>query len=97
VVTSAVATPVATFSRAEQTPPTRSLVSLGLLPSGWRDLNSRPLDPQIGGLVVSCTPERAIKDWGGGVRAPCDCALNSLGPIWAQVTRLIVKVSRPSH
>jgi hypothetical protein len=36
--------------------------------SGWRDLNSRPLDPQIGGLVVLCTPEREIKDFGGGVK-----------------------------
>ena len=24
--------------------------SLGEIVSGWRDLNSRPLDPQIGGL-----------------------------------------------
>jgi hypothetical protein len=33
--------------------------------SGWRDLNSRPLDPQIGGLVVSCDPELRFKDCGG--------------------------------
>jgi hypothetical protein len=24
-------------------------------PSGWRDLNSRPLDPQIGGLMARAT------------------------------------------
>jgi hypothetical protein len=34
--------------------------------SGWRDLNSRPLDPQIGGLVVSCAPELRFMDCGGG-------------------------------
>jgi hypothetical protein len=28
-------------------------LSLGQIPSGWRDLNSRPLDPQIGGLMSS--------------------------------------------
>jgi hypothetical protein len=27
---------------------TRNMLSLGRLLSGWRDLNSRPLDPQIG-------------------------------------------------
>jgi hypothetical protein len=30
------------------------------------NLNSRPLDPQIGGLVVSCDPELRFKDCGGG-------------------------------
>jgi hypothetical protein len=30
-------------------------LSLGLLRSGWQDLNSRPLDPQIGGLIARAT------------------------------------------
>ena len=34
--------------------------------SGSRDLNSRPLDPQIGELVVSCAPEPRFTDWGDG-------------------------------
>ena len=63
------------------------------LRSGWRDLNSRPLDPQIGGLVVSCDPELRFKDCGGGRDPLCDRALNSLGPIWAQVVRLIANAS----
>jgi hypothetical protein len=46
VVTNAVATSVATFSKAGPIPPARNLRSLGLSWSGWRDLNSRPLDPQ---------------------------------------------------
>jgi hypothetical protein len=28
-------------------------------------MNSRPYDPQIGGLIVSCAPELRFKDWGG--------------------------------
>jgi hypothetical protein len=34
--------------------------------SGWRDLKSRPLDPQIGGLMSSRAAERATMDSGVG-------------------------------
>jgi hypothetical protein len=43
-------TPVATVGRFGQVAHRRNRLSLGTLRSGWRDLNSRPLDPQIGGL-----------------------------------------------
>ena len=57
--------------------------------SGWRDLHSRLLDSQIGGLVVSCAPEPRFKDLGRRVIPPCDHALNSVRPIWAQVVRVV--------
>jgi hypothetical protein len=57
VVTSTVATPVATFSRAEHPPLVSNPLSLGILVSGWRDLNSRPLDPQSSALP-SCATAR---------------------------------------
>ena len=57
--------------------------------SGWRDLHSRPLDPQDRRSVVSCAPEPRFMDWGRRVIPPCDHALNSLRPIWAQVVRLV--------
>jgi hypothetical protein len=39
--------------------PAGSPIRKGDLKSGWRDLNSRPLDPQIGGLMSSRAAERA--------------------------------------
>ena len=42
--------------------------------SGWRGLNSRPLDPQIGGLMSSRAAERAttVSGVGGECRViPC--------------------------
>jgi hypothetical protein len=40
--------PVATRCRSCKGPTLGRLLSLGEILSGWRDLNSRPLDPQIG-------------------------------------------------
>jgi hypothetical protein len=48
VVTAPVATLVATFRPPGQVGWERNMLSLAALRSGWRDLNSRPLDPQIG-------------------------------------------------
>ena len=53
-------------SQAEHSSCPGNALSLGALRSGWRDLNSRPLDPQIGGPVVSCAPELRFKVSGGG-------------------------------
>ena len=52
------------------------------LRSGWRDLNSRPLDPQIGGLVFSRSSERATHGLGRRLRASRDPVLHALGPTW---------------
>ena len=60
------ATPMATVSPIGDIYRSVNLFSLGQTLSGWRDLNSRPLDPQIGGLVVSCAPELRFMYCGGG-------------------------------
>ena len=46
MVTILVATPVATFDGFDQLAQRANLLSLGETVSDWRDLNSRPLDPQ---------------------------------------------------
>jgi hypothetical protein len=61
----------------------QSACDKGMYRSGWRDLNSRPLDPQIGGLVLSSSGERATYGLGRRRRASRDPVLNSLGPTWA--------------
>jgi hypothetical protein len=43
-----VSPPVATFRLSSDLRQVRNALLLGVLLSGWRDLNSRPLDPQIG-------------------------------------------------
>jgi hypothetical protein len=44
-----------------------NVLSLGALLSGWRDLNSRPLDPQIGPRLLSCvnhiSPVSIVDRW----------------------------------
>ena len=52
-----------------KSPPTRS-------PSGWRDLNSRPLAPQIGGLALVGSSERrprVLSMCDERARAPAPC------------------------
>jgi hypothetical protein len=54
VVTIRVATSTATAGEYSPGELMHNLPSLGQTRSGWRDLNSRPLDPQIGpGLLSS--------------------------------------------
>jgi hypothetical protein len=51
--------------------------------SGWRDLNSRPLDPQVGAARRRTV---ASVNWGGGCMGHYVRALapDALGPDWAQ-------------
>jgi hypothetical protein len=58
VVTILVATPVATVSPTGDVPQMGNLPSLGQIWSGWRDLNSRPLDPQSSALPSCATARR---------------------------------------
>jgi hypothetical protein len=57
VVTIPVATSMATTWENSPTELTHNLLSLGQTVSGWRDLNSRPLDPQSSALP-SCATAR---------------------------------------
>jgi hypothetical protein len=83
VVTFLVATSMATLSSIGDVSHMGIVSSLGQTVSGWRDLNSRPLDPQIGGLVFSRSAERATYGLGRRRRAARDPVLNSWGPTWA--------------
>jgi hypothetical protein len=57
MVTILMATPVATLSPIGDSYKLSIRSSLGQTLSGWRDLNSRPLDPQIGPpAVFECEP-----------------------------------------
>jgi hypothetical protein len=59
------ATPVATVSAIANLFQVGNVLSLGLLLSGWRDLNSRPLDPQSSALPSCAT-----------ARAPCSTSIS---------------------
>ena len=63
VVRIPVATPVATLSRFDRRSRERNPVLLGTLMSGWRDLNSRPLVPQIGLPWLSRVNHLSLGPW----------------------------------
>jgi hypothetical protein len=50
---SSVTAVVTAVQRLRNFPQSENLPSLGALLAGWRDLNSRPLDPQIGPPQIS--------------------------------------------
>jgi hypothetical protein len=59
VVSGVTAVVTAAASAGPDTDHTKGL-PLGEILSGWRDLNSRPLDPQIGGPLQLSGLERAV-------------------------------------